>query len=346
MHDYVHDTRLISNWDNPVTMSTIRYFLNYLVSSETGISPYEATFGSSAHTYNKLFEVSADFPANNALLTLLNDSIMVATQVLTEHINALDLKRTQSNIPQQYQHGDYVLYKLKSKKSKLQPIYSGPYKVLSHTNNDVLVQHPCKSDPQTFHMEDLYLFFGTTEQAIEASLRDDDQYFIESILDYRGDPTKRTTTSYLVKYMDDATHWVPYSQDINQTEAFETFCNTYPELNILLHSAANQDSYLSNLSKTKITSQAQNTYAYINLRAWGYEYYDSLNLPPFLHLVPCQLGKLVTRGNKIMLEYTVPLFNEPKRYLDPRTFIFFVYLFLPDFQHILIDEIMCKEKNW
>ena len=47
-----------------------------------------------------------------------------------------------------------------------------------------------------------------------------------------------------------------------------------------------------------------------------------------------------------MLEYTVPLFNEPKRYLDPRTFIFFVYLFLPDFQHILVDEIMCKEKNW
>ena len=81
-------------------------------------------------------------------------------------------------------------------------------------------------------------------------------------------------------------HWVPYSQDINQTEAFETFCNTYPELNILLHSAANQDSYLSSLSKTKITSQAQNTYAYINLRAWGYEYYDSLNLLPFLHLVP------------------------------------------------------------
>ena len=38
LHDYVHDTRLISNWDNPVTMSTIRYFLNYLVSSETGIS--------------------------------------------------------------------------------------------------------------------------------------------------------------------------------------------------------------------------------------------------------------------------------------------------------------------
>ena len=113
-----------------------------------------------------VFEVSADFPANNALLTLLNDSIKTATEVLSEHIAALDHKRTQNNKPQQYQPGDYVLYKLKSKKSKLQPIYSGPYKVLSHINNDVLAQHPCKSDPQTFHMEDLYLFFGTTEQAI------------------------------------------------------------------------------------------------------------------------------------------------------------------------------------
>ena len=114
----------------------------------------------------------------------------------------------------------------------------------------------------------------------------------------------------------------------------------------MLHSAANQDAYLSQLNKTKITSQAQNTTGYINLRAWGYEYYDSLNLPPFLHLVPCQLGNLVTRGSKILLEYTVPLFKESKRYLDPRTFIFFIYLFLPDFHHIVVDEAMCKEKNW
>ena len=69
------------------------------------------------------------------------------------------------------------------------------------------------------------MFYGSEKQAIEASLRDDNQYFVDCILDYRGDPTRnRTDITFLVQFMDESQSWVPNTPDINQTEAFETYC--------------------------------------------------------------------------------------------------------------------------
>ena len=208
------------------------------------------------------------------------------------------------------------------------------------------VQHPCKSVPQVFHMQNLYLFFGTTNQAVEAALRDDDQYFVDSIIDYRGNSEHRSKMSFLVRYMDESEHWIPYSPDINQTEAFERFCSQYPELSILLKPFNQQASYLRRLNLSLISPDACNKSAYLNLRAWGHEYYDQYNLPPVLHLVPCNLGMLVKKQGSMVIEYEVPLFKEGLRYLDSKAYSYYVYLSLPSFDYVIIDKNFCIEKEW
>jgi hypothetical protein len=347
LRDYVFDKRIINDWDNPICISTIRYFLNYLVSSETGISPYEATFGSTANTYQKLLEIPKDFPTNNALLTLLNDSIAAASEVLTEHINKIDDKRSKNNVSQAYQPGDYVMLKLNKKKPKLQPPLSGPYKVIKHESNNVLVRHPCKNEDQLLHCENLYIFYGSKEQAIEASLRDDNQYFIDSILDYRGDPARnRTDMTFLVQFMDESQSWVPNTPDINKTEAFETYCAQHRELLVLLQLKANQSKYYASLNAQPLRHTLQNTDAFINLRSWGHEWYDQQNLKHLMHLVPCRILKITRRENKPVFAIETPLFNDGTHYIDARAFHDYIFLERPDFPHVVVDESMTSENSW
>ena len=226
------------------------------------------------------------------------------------------------------------------------PPFAGPYKVLKHINNEVTILHPCKTESQIVHSEDLYMFYGTTQDAIDASLRDDDQYFINKIIDYRGDPERRTELSFLIQYMDSSTSWVKYSKDINTTEAFEIFCTTYPELLTVLKKTDDSILYNRMLSSSKINPQAVNCLVHINLRSYGYDWYDGENLSPILHLVPCQLGKIIQRNYKQFIEYHIPLFSSTIRYLDAKSFHHFIYILLPSFQYIIVDEQMKIDKDW
>ena len=313
-----------------------------MISSETGISPYEATFGSSAAYQQKLLEVPTDFPKNSALLTLLNDSILAANAVLTEHIDKLDKQRTANNMRQTYVPGDYIMYKIKDSKLKLKSPMLGPYKVISQENNNITCRHPCKNYNQILHADSVYIFYGTAEQAMDAALRDDDQFFVTSILNYRGNPEKRSTVQFLVLYQDDSTHWVPYSADISNTAIFETFCSMYNELQILLQHSSKQAAYLRTLGAKKFPFDIQHTYAYMNLRAYGNDWYDSQKLDNLPYVVPCQLRKVI--NNKLQVE--VPMFDDGTFTFDYKSFFYFIFLERPSYSHILVDEVLCNEKNW
>jgi hypothetical protein len=228
LRDYVFDTRIIDKWDNPIVLSTIKYFLNHLISAETGVSPYEATFGSSSEMQQKMLEIPANFPKNHALLSILNDSITSANAVLSEYIAKTEARRSNNNKQQSYQSGDYVMYKAKDSQLKLKSVLLGPYRVISQENNNITVQHPCKNHTQVLHADSVYIFYGTEEQALDTALRDDDQFFVTSILNYRGNPEKRSEMQFLVLYQDDSTHWVNYSSDISSTEIFEIFLYNIP----------------------------------------------------------------------------------------------------------------------
>jgi hypothetical protein len=190
------------------------------------------------------------------------------------------------------------------------------------------------------------MFYGNASQAQDAALRDDDQYFVDCILEYRGDPDRRTTMEFLVRYMDESEHWVNYSPDIYQTEAFEYFCNHRPELKILLQPSNMVRSYISAISRQQIPTHQQNQHGFVNLRIYGSTWYDTQELKPLQHFVPCITRKLVIWEGVKCLEFVVPLFNDGILRFTPRNFHDFYYTALPDSPHILIDKSMVMDKNW
>jgi hypothetical protein len=233
------------------------------------------------------------------------------------------------------------MYKVQEKKLKLKSTYLGPYKVISQENNNITCKHPCKTHTQVLHAENVYIFYGTEEQAIDTALRDDDQYFVHSIINYRGDPLKRSQMEFLVQYQDDSTHWLPYSLDISTTEAFETYCVLYNELQILLQPASQQSSYLRTLNTKHFSPDIQHTNAYLNMRSYK-GWYDQNIKESLPHLVPCKILSIVKK--EIWLE--VPLFNDGKFSFTYSDFFSYVYLDQPSFPHIIVNEKTCIDRNW
>ena len=66
-----------------------------------------------------------------------------------------------------------------------------------------------------YHVERLKPFFGTGTEAVELAQRDNDQFDVERILAYRGDPETRTTMEFNVLFRSGDVVWLlPYSQVI------------------------------------------------------------------------------------------------------------------------------------
>jgi hypothetical protein len=68
---------------------------------------------------------------------------------------------------------------------------------------------------------------------------DDDSYFVESILGYKGDPDRRMDMQFLIRFKDQEEVWRPYDyssfqlqayelQEIGELQAYEHFCTLRP----------------------------------------------------------------------------------------------------------------------
>jgi hypothetical protein len=156
---------------------------------------------------------------------------------------------------------------------------SGPYRVVSQHKNDVQVRSLVFDNIVTFNIDHLKLFIGAEHEARTMAMLDKNQYLITEILAYRGDPAKRSTCLFLIQFDDGDLIWVPYSRDITETQQFETFCNARSELYLLLFSAAEASTMMAAINRTNISEVAPGSNVFVNLRFFGFEWYNSLGLP-------------------------------------------------------------------
>jgi hypothetical protein len=228
------DIRLKHKWSDPLIVSLIQHQCNSMVHSETGFSAFELKFGSKC---SKGFMILPNDDLHDKApiaLKLLNDDLTTIRAVSYEHQQSLVKKRDNSlETLNKYQPGDYVLfyYSVDNKRdNKLDTQFSGPYIVISHVHNEVSVRDLITDAVSTFHCTRVKPFAGTSAEAKEAALRDADQYYIESFLAYRGNPEVRTTVAFYIRFCDGCQHWRPWSKDLYDTEKYELYCVSKPEL--------------------------------------------------------------------------------------------------------------------
>ena len=130
-----------------------------------------------------------------------------------------------------------------------------------------------------YHVERLKPFFGSREDAVDLAKRDTDQFDVDRIVAYKGDPETRTTMEFFVSFKSGDSVWLPYSQDIFQMVQFEEFCNNTPGLYFLQYSHSVAETRKKLVNKQPITSLQPGETIYVDIRTWGEVWYQTLGLP-------------------------------------------------------------------
>jgi len=229
----VNDERVKERWSAPHIIGIVQFILNSEMNEETSVSPFQSVFGSVDAKYFKLPDESSTKIRAKELLKKLDDDLFVVRKVAEETMERMRAKRVQSDPDAgvaSYSVKDLVLLKNERPVSKLQPVYLGPYKILKIYKADVTVQHLVTGAIKVVQMANIKPYFGDEQEAFRAALADYDQFEIETITAYRGDPEVRSETTFLVYFKDGDKMWVPYSKDLASSIPFENYCRSVPQL--------------------------------------------------------------------------------------------------------------------
>jgi hypothetical protein len=256
-------------------------------------------------------EASEFLEALNGNLEALREASLKFQQDL------LDTTMDKQPVPQlqnKYQPGDYILYERPAAmhNDKLLPKYKGPYLVLSHEKNDVTVRDFIHGNIETFPVDKLKVFHGTEQEARQAAMLDNDQYELEVILAYRGDPEKRTSMEFEVKFMDGTIKWLPWTPDLFSTVVYETYCRSRPELSPLIYSEKEAVKRRAELNRKRITLVEPGDLVYVDIRYFGAQWYQELGLPDLEHstyVVPFKYTQWCGK-QQIKIYATCELFGE------------------------------------
>lgn len=277
----VYDMRIQDIFSDPMMIPAVQYILNDEVSSETGYRPFELTFGSADSLYTEI--PNGDVGENAAdFLKRLNANLRIVRQVSSEYQQKLIKARTDITPPDRqnkYQKGDLVLFDKGVKPyPKLSPRYAGPYEVLEHNKNDVLVRHVIMGNTVTFSVEDLIVFTADMKAAKEAALRDFNQYEVNRIIRHTGDPLKRTSMKFLIQYADGDQRWSWYTKDIFDSIPYADYVSQFPYLHHLKYSTSEATKFIHDMNKEDITQVHPGDKVFVDIAWYGNEWAMNLNL--------------------------------------------------------------------
>ena len=280
---FLCETRFKKRWSEPNVIGWCSFLMNKYNDSETGISPYTLLFGSESVRHFELPTGSLNPSSAPSYLKALDADLKVVKEYSLKFQAELVKKRVDPQVKQNfYQKGDFVLFAYPDDKplpSKLNGKYAGPYEVISHTKNEVSCRHCATGKVSEFYVGDLKLFFGSREDAVRMAMIDADQFKVDIILAYSGDPMLRTSMEFLIRFADKSEVWVPWSDDLFETVQYEEFVRFIPALFPLLLRVKETQHQITSLNRTKITEVHPGDEVLIDIRCYGHSWYDALPVP-------------------------------------------------------------------
>jgi hypothetical protein len=136
--------------------------------------------------------------------------------------------------------GNYVLVSYPNRPpNKLTPQWQGPF-VIVHIDDErdyYYCQDVKTLEVQPFHLERLKRFYHELSEEQLKELRDWDQneYYVERILEYTGEPKRRRTLRFRVRFAGQGEledEWLPW-REVKELEALDAFIAEHPELECL-----------------------------------------------------------------------------------------------------------------
>ena len=348
----VADERLKDRWSADDVIYLIQYWLNSQVSHETGLTPFHAHFGSADSIYMRLPQFESAEKNAHGFVKLLDENLQVLWEASQKYQQKIIAARAGSENPalqNRYQPGDLVLFqhdKSKPLPSKLTMNFAGPFEVISQVKNDVQCRHLVMKTVHTFHVERLKIFSGTRESGEKVALLDHDQFEIDAVLTYRGDPLVRTTMEFYIRFSDGDERWVTWNQDLFKSIPYEVFCRAHAELFPLIYTEAIARKLIRELNQQAISEVEPGETVFVDLRSRGpCTWYALIGLPrahELKYVLRCRYKSWVGKQKRkirlfcelLQLEYEVDhyfvrAYGSVKEFIPKRM--------------VLVDKLLCKE---
>ena len=124
---------------------------------------------------------------------------------------------SEQNKHTEYEPDSYVLvhYRTGSPPTRLHTYWRGPMRVANGLNSKYVLLDLLSGKEKVFHVSDMkpFVFDPAVVDPLDIARRDYMEYFIDEILDHRGNIKKRSTLEYHVSWLGDAQEsntWEPY----------------------------------------------------------------------------------------------------------------------------------------
>jgi len=320
---------LKDRWSSPAVLGYSIMLINNCYHKEIGCTPLQAIFGQpdEAYLHTILPPVSdgPNAPKYLAELWRIQREITARSVEFQRRLHDKRVASTPWDFQKRYARDDYVL-RIREDIIKTNKLfrykYLGPYRVKSHDigSNFVYCVHASSGKEHVFAVDKLIPFYcSSNQEAVRAASLDDASLQILDIKFHKGDPTKRSTLQFLIRFEDDSENeyeWYPYSQDLISTTKVLEYCARVPELSLIHMTQAEETNYLSELKKLKIDQSRipKDKRIYLDLRFWSYgsTWFEDLQLPnsdSIIYLVEAHYKNLYTHNGK-KIDLKVPIFNQ------------------------------------
>ena len=319
----VYDTRTISRWTDPTILCMVFFVINDTVHSETGYRPLDLKFGSDDGPYLRLPEGVVPENITQKWLKDLTEDLRHLRALSKKHQDEIAAERvaqTPVELQNVYQPGDLVLLETDPsvpRRTKLSPLNLGPFEVIEQKSNDVCCRHLATAVEHHLHVSQLKMFYGTREQGVEMAMLDADRYLVSRILAWRGTVKERAYMWFYVEFADGEKKWLPWSRDLDGTQAYGDYVLSEHPLYALRFKAAQAPRERVSLNRHDITEVQPGDTIFIDLRRWGECWYDQLKLPDsyaYRHVVAGVYTRWVTDRkdniNRKQIKLRVDLFDE------------------------------------
>ena len=288
----VNDKRLVDRWSDKMVLPLVNFALCSHNTLETGgLTPFQLKYGTQDAEF---FRLPADLEPgarSHEILRRLDKDLQTIREISLDLQTRIVEDRKKNDSPAaHYEVGDFVLWNPREKQSdfapsKLGPNWFGPYEVLSQSKNDITMKHMCIHTVEVQHISRLKPFIGSWEDAVQYAKLDYNQYDIQGILYFTGNPHKRSSMLFNVTFLFDGNtenKMIPYSADFDKTQQFEEFINRSPYLFPLKYHAVESKREISRIKKERITKFLPGDTVYLNLRYFDGDssaWFDALDLP-------------------------------------------------------------------
>ena len=281
----VNDERVITNWAQPEYISSVRLLCNSTPLSERGgYTAHDLQFGTHDQPYFTYGFVK-DKKSWTGIVKKIHQSMAAVREASRDYQMDIAKRRGQGEPETNpYQEGDFVVAEKRTKMNtmKLMPRYLGPYEVLRQYKNDVKCRHMASSEVIEYHVDELRLFVGTREEAMEAALLDNDLHYIDKILAHKGDPYHRTSMQFLIRWADGEIKWDRWNtskDNFSKTNQFSMYIGNYPELKRLAYTHSEWAKKESEINTQGDYVNISKDMFYQDLESYGTLWFQGLGLP-------------------------------------------------------------------